>query len=83
MDEPFANLDERSAGELQEILKKHQREQGTTILAIDHRIDLWLPYADEFWILGEKGRILKKGITRDNWREYRQLFLEQGAVLSP
>lgn len=78
LDEPFANLDERSAGELQEILKKHQREQGTTILAIDHRIDLWLPYADEFWILGEKGRILKKGITRDNWREYRQLFLEQG-----
>ena len=77
LDEPFANLDPGSAHEILEGLKK-VKEDGRTVVAIDHRLDYWLPYADEIVILGEGGRVLATGITKDNISEYRELFLREG-----
>lgn len=77
LDEPFANLDPASAGEILESLQA-LRDQGRTVLVIDHRLDYWLDCADEFQILGEGGRVLAQGITRDNLAEYRPLFLQEG-----
>ena len=77
LDEPFANIDPDSAGEILAFLSR-LREEGRSIIAIDHRLDCWLPYADEIRIMGEGGKILAEGIDRDNFRSYREVFLREG-----
>lgn len=75
LDEAFANIDVFAAREILQHLK-HIRESGTTIVAIDHQIDLWQDVADEVIILGEGGKVLcrENGFTDT----LRQVCLEEG-----
>lgn len=60
LDEPFANIDEESAGELVlKITKLH--EDGMGILVVDHRLDFWLPIADEIKLMDTENGISKQG----------------------
>jgi energy-coupling factor transporter ATP-binding protein EcfA2 len=59
LDEPTANLDPFFAGKILELLKKIQLEKKITIIIIEHRLDLVLPFVDEI-ILMKKGEILQK-----------------------
>ena len=77
LDECFANIDRSAALELLALIRQMNRD-GRTVIAIDHRADLWLDIADEIIVLGEGGKVLARGITRDNLREYRPLFEQQG-----
>lgn len=47
-DEPLANLDQRGAVELLELLGRLARE-GRAILLVEHRLDVVLPYVDVVW----------------------------------
>lgn len=78
LDEPFANLDETSAVELVSLLRKQNQEKNTTIIAIDHRLDYWLPAADEIILLGDGGEIRARGITRETLPDYKELFDQEG-----
>lgn len=78
LDEPFANIDEDSARDIILMLKKHNKSNNTTIIAIDHKIDFWLPIADEIIILGEKGRVISRGINKNNLKDYKYLFEKEG-----
>lgn len=78
LDEPFANIDENGARELLRLLKQQREQEGLTVLAIDHRPDLWLETADEFILLGDKGRVIRRGITPANLHEHKDLFLQEG-----
>lgn len=78
LDEPFANIDEDSARDIMLMLKKHNEINNTTIIAIDHKIDFWLPIADEIIILGEKGNVISRGINKNNLKNYRYLFEKEG-----
>ncbi len=51
LDEPFANIDDESAGLIAEKLRELHRERGTGILAVDHRLDYWMGIADRFLVL--------------------------------
>ena len=53
LDEPFANLDPASVQELMMLLRRLCREQGKTIVAIDHMADHWMGTADHFLLLGD------------------------------
>ena len=77
LDEAFANVDRENALQLLSFIRR-LRERGTTIVAIDHRIDLWKDTADEFIVLGEGARILSRGIHRDNLDAFRDLFDREG-----
>ena len=77
LDEAFANVDRENALQLLSFIRR-LRERGTTIVAIDHRIDLWKYTADEFIVLGEGARILSRGIHRDNLDAFRDLFDREG-----
>lgn len=77
LDEAFANVDRENALQLLSFIRR-LRERGTTIVAIDHRIDLWKDTADEFIVLGEGARILARGIHRDNLDSFRDLFDREG-----
>lgn len=52
-DEPLASLDEKGATKLLTLLRRLTREEGYTVLFIEHRIDWVLPYADRFFWLDE------------------------------
>lgn len=77
LDECFANIDRGAALELLDLIRRMNRE-GRTVIAIDHRADLWLDIADEIILLGEGGKVLARGINRENLEEYRPLFEQQG-----
>lgn len=64
LDEPFANIDDRSAREIAQKLGQLHREKGVGILAVDHRLDNWLPVADTIRIM-EKGALLPQHLSPD------------------
>lgn len=60
LDEPFANIDYEAAQEIQKILFELNRDKGTTLLIIDHRISLWKNYDCELLELEEGCKIVEK-----------------------
>ena len=79
LDESFANLDHEAAAQLLEMLLR-MKTSGRTILAIDHKADLWLEAADEIILLEEGGKVAARG-TRRKWGRtvYDAPFLVQNA----
>ena len=65
LDESFANLDHEAAIQLLEMLLR-MKASGRTILAIDHKADLWLEAADEIILLEEGGRVAARSINCKN-----------------
>jgi len=77
LDEPFANIDEKWAKEIAEILKQMNRENGTTVIVIDHALDHWMDCFHEIQVMKKADGAMVK-IPRDALREHRQLFREEG-----
>lgn len=70
LDEPTSHLDINHQIEILNLLKKLNKEKGTTIILVIHDINLGIRYSDEIIMLN-KGRIIAKGtpekvITKDN-----------------
>lgn len=70
LDEPTAHLDINHQIEILNLLKKLNKDKGTTIVLVIHDINLGIRYSDEVIMLN-KGKILGKGtpekvITKDN-----------------
>lgn len=70
LDEPTAHLDINHQIEILNLLKKLNKEKGTTIVLVIHDINLGIRYSDEIIMLN-KGEILGRGtpeqvITKDN-----------------
>lgn len=64
LDEPFANLDDRSARDIAAKLDKLHHERGIGILAVDHRLENWLGIADEVKGMDKMGNLIAEGSTR-------------------
>lgn len=77
LDEIFANIDPSSVAELIGLLKTIS-DSGTTIIAIDHRLDYWLDCAKEVIILTEGGKTAARGICKDNVQMFRNVFEQEG-----
>ena len=77
LDESFANLDHEAAAQLLEMLLR-MKTSGRTILAIDHKADLWLEAADEIVLLEEGGKVAARGINCKNLPEHRTDFERLG-----
>lgn len=77
LDEPFANIDAEWAGRIVEMLVRMNREQGTTIIAVDHSLDFWMDALDEIQVLCQDGRVVS-GITRESLPEKKELFQREG-----
>ncbi|MGL5259843.1 MAG: ABC transporter ATP-binding protein [Lachnospiraceae bacterium] len=78
LDEPFANLDATSTKQLLELLFLFKYEHNTTIIAIDHKLDAWLPYVDEIIVLGANCKMLQKNIIPSTLTIHRALFEQEG-----
>ena len=77
LDEPFANLDNGWRKKLIAEFDAMCRDEGTTIIAIDHNAHWWLPVVDEIRILRD-GAALTGGITKETIGQFRDLFREEG-----
>lgn len=73
LDESFANLDHSAACQLLEMLLK-MKAAGRTLIAIDHKADLWLDAADEIILLKEGGHVAVRDINRENIAAHRADF---------
>ena len=51
LDEPTANLDPRGAWEVIDVIDKLRREEQTTIIVIEHRLQRLLPLADRLLVM--------------------------------
>jgi energy-coupling factor transport system ATP-binding protein len=63
LDEPFANIDGDSASDIAGKLHRLVRERGISIVAVDHKLDIWLEIADEIRVLAPGGSIAREGIS--------------------
>jgi len=79
LDECFANIDPDAVRSLLPMLRAMKRE-GRTVVAIDHRADLWLDDADEIILLKSGAQTAARGVTRANLPQYRAMFGELGLV---
>jgi energy-coupling factor transport system ATP-binding protein len=52
LDEPFANIDRGSAGEIARKLRQLVDERGKSVVAVDHKLDVWGAVCDEVKVLG-------------------------------
>ncbi|MGM0340723.1 energy-coupling factor ABC transporter ATP-binding protein [Enterococcus sp. AZ007] len=59
LDEPTSQLDPQSTEEVFEIIAM-LKQQGKTIIVVEHKVDLLAEYCDEI-ILLEQGQVIKKG----------------------
>lgn len=77
MDEPFANIDEEEVRRLMDMISA-MRKEDISFVVIDHRMDYWLPAADEILIMKEGGHILQRGITKENYMDYADIIRREG-----
>ena len=80
LDEPFANIDAQWAERIASMLEQMNKEQGTTVIVIDHSLDHWLDRFDELIIMDGQGH-MRGGITRKALEGCRELFKEEGLRL--
>ncbi|WP_420176915.1 ABC transporter ATP-binding protein [Luteococcus sp. OSA5] len=78
MDEPTANLDPQGATEVRNVVARLTREQGTTLVVVEHRVDLWADLVDRVLVLGPDGGLLADGNPQRVFVEHRQALLDAG-----
>jgi energy-coupling factor transport system ATP-binding protein len=55
LDEPTANLDPAGVAEVRASVLRSVEALGTTLVVVEHRVDVWLPVVDRVIVLGEEG----------------------------
>ena len=79
LDEPFANVDESSALDLiKQIEMMH--DAGFSFVVIDHRLDYWLPVADEIIVLGSGGQVMRRDINKKNLEAHNDFLHDMGLL---
>ncbi|PKI91623.1 ABC transporter ATP-binding protein [Actinomycetales bacterium SN12] len=57
LDEPTANLDPEGVVEVRDAVQRMLEVQRTTLIVVEHRLDVWLPLIDRVIVLGDGGII--------------------------
>lgn len=79
LDEPFANIDDESAKTICGKLRRLHDERNVGILAVDHRLDNWIDFADELRVMKD-GRLSG---TVMNMKNPDEAFLEDNGIIVP
>ena len=57
LDEPTANIDADSAGEIRDAVLSVQTASSATMVVVEHRVGLWLDHVDRVIVLGRGGLV--------------------------
>lgn len=61
LDEPTANLDPAGVAEVREAVGRVLERTGSTLVVVEHRVDVWLDLVDRVVVLGADGRLIADG----------------------
>ncbi|HWU47367.1 MAG TPA: ABC transporter ATP-binding protein [Humibacter sp.] len=61
LDEPTANLDPHGVGEVRDAVEAVVRRTGSTLVVVEHRVDVWRHLVHRVIVLGDGGRLLADG----------------------
>lgn len=75
LDEPTANLDPHGVVEVQQAVARVLADRTTTLVVVEHRVEVWLPIVDRVIVLGADGGVLADG-------EPERVLREQGESLA-
>ena len=78
LDEPTASVDHEGAQQLCRAVADAVREDGTTLVVVEHRVALWEPVVDRVIVLGDDGRVAFDGPAQQTLRDARELLRHQG-----
>jgi energy-coupling factor transport system ATP-binding protein len=65
LDEPTANLDPAGVAEVRDAVARSLERTGSTLVVIEHRVEVWRSLVDRVIILSPDGGILADGPTED------------------
>ncbi|GAA4266877.1 ABC transporter ATP-binding protein [Frondihabitans peucedani] len=75
LDEPTANLDPEGVAEVSRSVGRAVAETGATLVVVEHRVSVWLPFVDRVVVLAAGGGVLADGRPDD-------VLQAQGAALA-
>lgn len=75
LDEPTANLDPDGVTEVREAVARVVADRSSTLVVVEHRVEVWLPLVDRVIVLGANGGVLADGAPH-------RVLSEQGAALA-
>ncbi|GAA1392186.1 ABC transporter ATP-binding protein [Luteococcus peritonei] len=78
LDEPTANLDPEGSREVRAVVDRVVREQGTTLVVVEHRVELWADLVDRVVVLAPGGGLLADGPPQLVFAEHREALLAAG-----
>ena len=78
LDEPTSLLDPKTATEFMELINKLCKEEGMSIIIVEHRLDLVLKYADKLIVLSE-GKVVSDD-TPENVFYYKKDIIPELSV---
>ena len=78
LDEPTSLLDPKTAMEFMELINKLCKEEGMSIIIVEHRLDLVLKYADKLIVLSE-GKVISDD-TPENVFDYKKEIIPELSV---
>ena len=76
--EPTANLDPQGVDEVRRAVDAVVRDRGTTLLVVEHRVDVWLDLVDRVIILAADGGLLADGTPDEVFTTHRDALLAAG-----
>lgn len=79
MDEPFASVDAQTRFELEDLLRRVQREQGSTVLLVTHDIDESVYLGDRVLVLSSSPASIVADLTVDLPEERDQIATRESA----
>ena len=72
LDEPTAGLDPKGKTEILNLLKRYQREKGTTVILVSHSMEEVSQYADRV-IAMHKAKVILDGLTHEVFEHRKEL----------
>jgi NitT/TauT family transport system ATP-binding protein len=80
MDEPFASVDAQTRFELEDLLRRVQREQGSTVLVVTHDIDESVYLGDRVLVLSKSPASIVADLNVDLPDERNQITTRESAA---
>jgi energy-coupling factor transport system ATP-binding protein len=80
LDEPTANLDPAGMAEIFAVLERLNRDAGTTIVMVEHRVDELADRVSRVLVM-DRGSIVFDGTPRQAFSQRRSAHTEQGAAV--
>lgn len=78
LDEPTANIDPAGVGEVREAIERVTADRETTLIVVEHRVEVWADLVDRVIVLDAGGGLLADGAPAEVLRDYREPLLDAG-----